>query len=76
MSDGNDNRWLERRARFLLMFAAAVAATVAFAWRSQGAQDVRINANEKSVAVIDARLGSIIDKLDEIKDVLETHEQR
>lgn len=57
-------------ARFLVSFAAAVAAVVAFAWASQARQDEAIRRNEKAIAVIDARLEAISEKLDDIRALL------
>jgi hypothetical protein len=56
--------------RFLVSFAAAVAAVVAFAWASQARQDEAIRRNEKAIAVIDARLEAISEKLDDIRALL------
>ena len=56
--------------RFLVSFAAAVAAVVAFAWASQARQDEAIRRNEKAIAVIDARLEAISEKLDDIRTLL------
>ncbi len=56
--------------RFLVSFAAAVAAVVAFAWASQARQDEVIRRNETAIAVIDARLEAICEKLDDIRALL------
>ena len=56
--------------RFLVSFAAAVAAVVAFAWASQARQDEAIRRNEMAIAVIDARLEAISEKLDDIRALL------
>jgi len=56
--------------RFLVSFAAAVAAVVIFAWASQARQDEVIRRNEKAIAVIDARLEAISEKLDDIRALL------
>jgi hypothetical protein len=55
---------------FLVTFGAAVAATVAFAWASQSAQDDAIRRNETSIAVLRTRLEAICEKLDEIRGLL------
>jgi hypothetical protein len=64
------NGTLEDTIRFLLAFAAAVAAVVVFAWTSQARQDERIRRNETAVAVIGARLESICEKLEDIRAIL------
>ncbi|MHC5056717.1 MAG: hypothetical protein ACYTKD_18680 [Planctomycetota bacterium] len=64
------NGTVEGRLRFLASFAAGIAAVVLFAWASQARQDARIAANEKSVAVIETRLGAICEKLDDIRELL------
>jgi hypothetical protein len=71
MSGERCNGWLRERIRFLLLIAGAVAAVVIFAWRSQAAQDERIAANRQAVAVIEAKLGSIGEKLDDLKELIE-----
>lgn len=70
MSGEKCNGWLRDRVRFLVTFGAAVAATVAFAWASQSSQDEAIGRNETQIAVIEERLGSISEKLDEIRSLL------
>jgi hypothetical protein len=70
------NGTLEDTVRFLLAFAAAVAAVVVFAWTSQARQDERIRRNETAVAVIGARLESICEKLEEIRALLGESNQR
>ena len=61
---------VEGRMRFLISFAAVVAAVVLFAWASQARQDEAIRANEKAIAVLVTRLDAICEKLDEIKTLL------
>ena len=61
---------VEGTLRFLITFAAAIAAVVAFAWASQARQDEAIRRNETAIAVIQARLDSICDKLTEIRSML------
>ena len=72
MSNGNGrgNGRFDARLRVLLALVALVAAAVVFAWSSQAGQDERIARNEKAVAVIEARLGSIGEKLDDLKELL------
>ncbi len=60
----------ERRLRFLLSFAGAVAAVVVFAWASQARQDEAIRGNSTAVAVIETRLEAICEKLDDIRAIL------
>jgi len=66
----NGNGRLERRVRFLVLFAAAVATVVLFAWRSQAKQDERISRNERGVAVINAKLDVMIEMIDEVRGIL------
>ena len=61
---------VEGTARFLVTFAAAIAAVVAFAWASQARQDDAIRGNETAIAVINARLDFICEKLTEIRAML------
>jgi hypothetical protein len=61
---------LEGTARFLISFAAAVAAVVVFAWASQARQDEAIRRNDTAIAVIHTKLDFICEKLDEIKAML------
>ncbi len=56
--------------RFLVSFAAAVAAVVLFAWASQARQDGAIRRNETAIAVLETRLDAIFEKLDEIRALL------
>ena len=61
---------VEGTVRFLVSFAAAIAAVVAFAWASQARQDEAIRRNETAIAVIHARLEFICEKLTEIRSLL------
>ncbi len=61
---------VEGTVRFLISFAAAIAAVVAFAWASQARQDEAIRRNETAIAVIHARLDFICEKLTEIRSML------
>ncbi len=61
---------VEGTVRFLVSFAAAIAAVVAFAWASRARQDDAIRRNETSIAVIHARLDFICEKLTEIHLIL------
>ncbi len=60
----------EGRIRFLISFAAAVAAVVVFAWASQARQDEAIRRNDTAIAVMHTKLDFICEKLDEIKAML------
>jgi len=64
------NGSVEGRLRFLMSFAAGVAAVVLFAWASQARQDDAIRRNERSVAVLATRLDAICEKLDDIRTLL------
>ncbi len=65
---------LEGTARFLISFAAAVAAVVVFAWASQARQDEAIRRNDTAIAVICTKLDFISEKLDEIKMMIAREE--
>ena len=65
----------EGTARFLISFAAAVAAVVVFAWASQARQDVAIRRNDTAFAVIHTKLDFICEKLDEIRAMLAEEEK-
>lgn len=64
------NGLLETKLRFLMLFASAVAAVVAFAWASQARQDEAIRRNETAIAVVSARLDAICEKLEELRAIL------
>ena len=65
---------LEGTARFLISFAAAVAAVVVFAWASQARQDEAIRRNDTAIAVIHTKLDFICEMLDEIKVMMAREE--
>jgi hypothetical protein len=65
---------LEGSARFLISFAAAVAAVVVFAWASQARQDEAIRRNDTAIAVIHTKLDFVCEKLDEIRKMLAERE--
>ncbi len=61
---------VEGTVRFLISFAAAIAAVVVFAWASQARQDEATRRNETAIAVIHARLDFICETLSEIRLIL------
>lgn len=70
MSGTKCNTWFDTRLRTLFMVAAAAVAVVVFIWRSQAAQDVNINANDRALAVVTEKLDGIKEGLGEVKAAL------